>query len=178
MPLSFGPVSVGNPDGLWALLALIPLIILYLIRPKPKVMPIPSLMFFLKSSGARKLNSFLKQITHDWLFLIQLLLLLGLVLTFSNPFSTYQHDVTASNTVIVLDVSASSQTREDGRTRFDLEIAQAKKVLGAKNTIILAKDVPFIALQDASAEDAIKFLNGLQPKSTVSRIGEAVILAG
>jgi len=178
MALSFGPISIGNPSGLWALLALVPLIILYLIRPKPKVMQIPSLMFFLKSSGARKLTSFLKQITHDWLFLIQLLLLLGLALTFSHPFTTYQHDVTAANTVIVLDVSASSQVREGSRTRFDLEVAQAKKVLGAKNTIILAKDVPFIALQDASAEEAVKFLNSLKPRETISKIGEAVILAG
>src|SRR3972149_11564374 len=150
MPVSFGPISVGNPSGLWALLALVPLIILYLIRPKPKVMPSPSLMFFLKSSGTRKLTSFLKQITHDWLFLIQLLLLLGLALTFSEPFTTYDHDVTSSNTVIVLDVSASMQAKEGSRTRFDLGVAQAKKVLGAKNSIILAKDAPFIAVQDAS----------------------------
>ncbi len=178
MALSLGPISVGNPSGLWALLALIPLIILYLIRPKPKVLPIPSLMFFLKSSGARKLTSFLKQITHDWLFLIQLLLLLGLALTFAHPYTKYQHDVTASNTVIVLDVSASSQVEEGSKTRFDLAVAQAKKVLGNKNTIILAKDVPFIALQDASAAETSKFLNSLKPRETVSKIGEAVILAG
>lgn len=178
MPLSLGPINIGNPGGLWALLFLVPLIILYLIRPKPKLLAIPSLMFFLKSSGIRRLNSFLKQITHDWLFLIQLLLLLGLVLTFAHPFTKYQHDVTASNTVIVLDVSASSQAAEGSRSRFDLSIAQTKKVLGSKNTIILAKDVPFIVLQDASAEDASKFLNSLTPKSTISRIGEAVILAG
>jgi hypothetical protein len=175
---TFGPFNIGNPEGLWALLALVPLILLYLIRPKPKVMPIPSLMFFLKSSGARKLNSFLKQITRDWLFLIQLLLLLGLALTFAQPFTKYQHDVTASNTVIVLDVSASSQVEEGSKTRFELGVAQTKKVLGSKNTIILAKDTPFIALQDASAESASKFLNGLKPKETPSKIGEAIILAG
>lgn len=176
--VTFGPFSVGNPEGLWALLALVPLILLYLIRPKPKVMPIPSLMFFLKSSGARKLNSFLKQITRDWLFLIQLLLLLGLALTFAQPYTKYQHDVTASNTVIVLDISASSQVEEGSKTRFELSVTQAKKVLGSKNTIILAKDTPFIALQDASAESASKFLNGLKPRETPSKIGEAIILAG
>ncbi len=178
MPVSFGPMSIGNPEGLWALLALVPLIILYLIRPKPKVMPIPSLMFFLKSSGARKLTSFLKQITHDWLFLIQLLLLLGLALTFSEPFTNYDHDVTASNTVIVLDVSASMQTKEDGRTRFDLAVSQAKKVVGSKNSIILAKDAPFIAVQDVSGEEAAKFLNNLQPRATETKLGEAIIAAG
>jgi len=178
MPVSLGPMNIGNPEGLWALLALVPLIILYLIRPKPKVLPIPSLMFFLKSSGARKLTSFLKQITHDWLFIIQLLLLLGLALTFSEPFTKYEHDVTASNTVIVLDVSASMQAKEDGRTRFDLAVSQAKKVLGAKNTIILAKDAPFIALQDATGEEAVKFLNNLRPRATPTKLGEAIIVAG
>jgi hypothetical protein len=178
MALSFGPVNIGNSSGLWALLALVPLIILYLIRPKPKRMAIPSLMFFMRSSGARKLTSFLKQITRDWLFLIQLILLLALVLTFSEPFTNYQHDVTATNTVIVIDVSASSWTAEGSRTRFDLAIAQAKKVLGSKNTIILAKGVPFIALQDATSQETTKFLNSLAPRQTVSRIGEAVILAG
>ena len=108
MALSLGPINIGNPSGLWALLALVPLIILYLIRPKPKTMAIPSLMFFLKASGSRKMTSFLKQITHDWLFLIQLLLLLGLALTFANPFHTFEHDVTAANTVLVLEYSLYS----------------------------------------------------------------------
>ncbi len=178
MALSLGPVSFGNPSGLWALLGLVPLIILYLIRPRPKQVQIPSLMFFLKSTGTRKLSSFLRHFTKDWLFLIQLFALLALSLTFSEPVTKYQHDITASNTVIVLDASASSQTQEGIRTRFALEVAEAKKVLGQKNTVILAKDAPFLALKDATPEETTRFLNALSPKSTVSRIGEAVILAG
>lgn len=176
--VSFGPVSIGNPVGLYALLSIIPLIILYLIRPKPKPISVPSLMFFMHSTGARKLTSFLKQVTHDWLFLIQLIALLAMALTFSQPYTVYEHDITSSNTVIVLDVSASSQTFENGRTRFDLSVAEAKKLLGAKNTIILAKDVPQIGIQDASSNEASKYLNSLQPKDTISKIGEAMILAG
>src|SRR3989344_2946898 len=172
------PFQVANPQGLYALAALIPLILLYLIRPRPQPLAIPSLMFFLKSSGSRRLTSFLKQITNDWLFLIQLLFLAGLALTFANPFNTYQHDVTASNTVIVIDVSASSQVVEGTRTRFDIAIAKAKDVLGSKNTIILAKDIPYIALQDASADDTARFLSGLTPKATSTKLGEAIILAG
>ncbi len=172
------PFELANPAGLYALLALVPLILLYLIRPRPKQMNIPSLMFFLHSSGSKRLTSFLQHITHDWLFLIQLILLLALALTWSQPFSTYQHDITASNTVIVLDVSASMQTEENGGTRFDYAVSAAKKVLGSKNTIILAKDTPYLALQDASADDAIRFLNALEPRETTSRIGEAIIMAG
>lgn len=178
MALSFGPLNIGNPGGLWALIALVPLILLYLIRPRPKQMNIPSLMFFMASSGSRKLTSFLKQMTHDWLFLIQLLALLALCLTFAQPFTNYQHDVTASNTVIVLDVSASSQVVEGSRTRFDLAVAQARRVLGSTNSIVLAKEVPFMALQDATADEATKYLNQLRPLASGSHIGEAIILAG
>lgn len=163
---------------MWALLALVPLILLYLIRPRPKKMAIPSLMFFMRSSGAKKLTSFLKHMTHDWLFLIQLVALLALALTFSDPFTTYQHDVTAANTVVVLDVSASSQAREGGKTRFEAAVDKAKDVLGAQNSIVLAKDTPFMAVQDAPREEAVKFLNSVQPRETVSRVGEAIILAG
>src|ERR1041385_5483936 len=129
-------VSIGNSAGLWALLALVPLVILYLIRPKPKNLAIPSLMFFIKSSGARRLTSFLKTLTRDWLFLIQLLLLGALALTFANPFTTYQHDITATNTVIVLDASASMQTQEGTSTRFDIAVSKARSLLGSKNTVI------------------------------------------
>lgn len=178
MALTLGPITIGNPQGLWALLALVPLILLYLIRPRPKQLQIPSLMFFMKSSGARKLTSFLKQFTKDWLFLIQLLLLLALALTFADPFNMYQHDVTASNTVVVLDVSGSMQAKVGSSTRFDLAVSQAKKVLGSKNTIILAKETPFIAVQDVAPDEAMKYLASAAPTESTSKIGEAVILAG
>ncbi|PIN74441.1 hypothetical protein COV18_07355 [Candidatus Woesearchaeota archaeon CG10_big_fil_rev_8_21_14_0_10_37_12] len=172
------PFSVGNPGGLWALLALVPLIILYLVRPKPKHMAIPSLMFFMKSTGSKRLTSFLRTLTRDWLFLIQLLCVAALALSFAGVYTSYQHDVTAAHTVLVIDVSASSQVNEGGTTRFNIAVSKAKDFLGAKNTVILAKDVPFIALKDAGQREALKFLNSLQPRETPSRIGEAIILAG
>lgn len=171
-------INVDNFAGLWALLALVPLIVMYLIRPKPTTMNIPSLMFFVQSSGSRKLTSFLRQITRDWLFLIQLLLLGAVALSFAEPYTTYDYDITASNTVIVLDVSASSQVSEGIGTRFSHGVSEARKRLGSSNTIILAKDVPYIALQDATSDEASKFLNSLQPRETVSKVGDAMILGG
>lgn len=167
-----------NPSGLWGLAALLPLILLYLIRPKPTVMAIPSLMFFMRSSGRNKLTSFLKQFIRDLLFLLQLLTLLALILTLAKPFTTYTHDVTAQNTVIVLDVSASSQVQEGTRTRFNIGLDKATDVLGSKNTIILAKDVPLIGIKDATYQEARDYLTNLNPLDTTTRLGEAIILAG
>jgi hypothetical protein len=174
----FGIVEIGNSAGIWALSLLIPLIIIYLIRPRPKQMTIPSLMFFMKSSGATKLTSFLRQFLRDWLFLIQLLIIFLLASTLAQPYSNYEHDITSENTVIIIDVSASSQTKEDGKTRFDIAIDKARSLLGSKNTVILAKDVAQIGVQDADVPDTIEYLNALRPKDTTSRIGDAVILGG
>ena len=171
-------INLGNPAGIWALLSLVPLIILYLIRPRPKEITIPSLMFFFKTTGANKLTSFLKQFTKDWLFLIQLLIVALLALTVAKPFTTYQHDITAENTVIVIDVSASMQTKEESTTRFDLAVKKARTLLGGKNSVILAKDVPQIGIKDASASDTLEYLNKILPTESGSRIGDSIILAG
>lgn len=176
--LSLGPLKLANPEGLWAFLSVLPLILLYLVRPRPKPIKIPSLMFYMKAQGAKKLTSFFRQITKDWLFLLQMLIVILLAFTFVEPLSTYQHDVTASNTVIVLDASASMQAEEGARTRFSISVNKAKNMVGAKNTIILAKDVPYIALQDGTSMEAIKYLDTIEPYGTESQIGEAIILAG
>ncbi len=172
------PVFFENITGLWALASLVPLILLYLIRPKPKLMAIPSIMFFMKSTGAHKLTSFLKQFITDLLFLVQLLVLLSLAFVLAKPYSTYSHDVTAKNTIIVLDVSASSQVKEAGTTRFEVSRKKALEVLSSKNTVILAKDIPLIGIKDSSYSEAKDYIEDLEPKDTQTRLGEAVILAG
>jgi hypothetical protein len=171
-------VEIGRGVGLWALLSLVPLILLYLIRPKPKQMTIPSLMFFMKASGATKLTSFLRQFLRDWLFIMQFLILFLLASTLAQPYVEYLHDITAENTVFVIDVSASAQVKENGHTRFDIAVDKARSLLGGRNTVILAKDVAQIGIQDADAPDTIEYLNALTPKDTASRIGDAVILGG
>jgi len=178
MPFSFAGLTFPSNLGFYGLLSLIPLIILYLIRPKPKFMQVPSLMFFMKMTGANKLTSFLKQITKDWLFLVQLLLLLLLALALFQPYSFYTHDITSSNTVLVIDVSASMQLKESGTTRFAKAVSKAKDLIGTRNTIILAKQVPFIGAKDASSTTARDYLSTLKPTESTTRLGDAILLAG
>ncbi len=171
-------IALGSVIALGALGFLIPLIIIYLIRPNPIVMEIPSLMFLMKYTGRTKLSSFLKQFIRDWLFVIQLLIFLLLIFSLTKPFMTYEYDISAQNTVIVLDASASMQAKEGSYTRFEEAISKAKSVLGAKNTVILAKEIPAIGIKDASANDVIKYLHTIKPTDSLSRIGDSIILAG
>ena len=167
-----------NSIGLLALLSLIPLIILYLIKPKPKEIQVPSLMFFIKLAGSNIKSSFLRNILRDWLFILQFLAILLLALTFAEPYIAYEKEVIGENLAIVVDVSASSQVKENGKTRFDLAIEGIEKVLGNKNNLILAKSTPFFALREKSKNEVLDYLRKLKPTESRSKIGDAIVLAG
>src|SRR3989344_2720251 len=167
-----------NSIGLLALLSLIPLIILYLIKPKPKEIQVPSLMFFIKLAGSNIKSSFLRNILRDWLFILQFLAILLLALTFAEPYIAYEKEVIGENLAIVVDVSASSQVKENGKTRFDLAIDNTEKVLGNKNNLILAKSTPFFALREKSKNEILDYLRKLKPTESRSKIGDAIVLAG
>ncbi|MBD3318377.1 hypothetical protein GF342_00540 [Candidatus Woesearchaeota archaeon] len=178
MVVQLGSIIVGNELGLYAFLALIPFFIIYLIRPRPKQLNVPSLMFLMKQSGITRFTSFLRNFVKDWLFLIQLIGLLALIGILLSPFFYYDHDITAQNTVIVIDASASAQVKEGSSTRFDIAVSKAKESLGQRNTIILAKEVPLIGVKDVSSSQALEYLDDIVPRDTTTRLGDAIILAG
>ncbi|MBI2130041.1 BatA domain-containing protein [Candidatus Woesearchaeota archaeon] len=171
-------IQIGYMLGLWALLFLAPFIVLYLIRPKPKEMNIPSLMFFMRQSKMSRITSFFKTFIRDLIFLMQLIVLASLAFSIAQPYKMYSHDVSSENTVFVIDVSASSKSVEDSKLIFDKIIEKAQSLIGRRNTVVLAKDAPLVALQDASSGETSDYLKTLKPLGTASKIGDAIILAG
>ena len=176
--MSIGSVIVNNVTGFYALLFLVPFILIYLIKPRPSLMEIPSLMFFLQSERSSSQRSFLKKFVRDWLFWIQLLILLLLIAHLLDPVTKYQEDITAENTVIVFDVSGSSQVKEGGKTRYEIGLKLARDAFGSKSTIILAKGVPKIIAQDVASGDAYDAIRSQPPLATPSALGESIVLAG
>ncbi|MBU1005678.1 MAG: BatA domain-containing protein, partial [Nanoarchaeota archaeon] len=65
-------MGFNNLTGLYALLALIPFILMYLIRPKNFEKVIPSLMFILQEKNKFIKASFLQKLLRNLLLLIQL----------------------------------------------------------------------------------------------------------
>ena len=162
--------------GLLALASLIPFIILYLRKPKPKDRIIPSLMFLLQNRKTSKQYDFLRKLLANLRFLIQLLALIGLSFAIAEPYIRIPYDISLENTVIVLDASASMQA-EEGATRFDQAIKEAKKVLSGKNSIILAENIPLLILEDDDSKTASSILGNLQPKATTTNLGDSMLLA-
>jgi hypothetical protein len=169
-------MQFANPIGLYALLALIPLIILYLMRPKPKNQVIPSLMFLMKDKKNFKKYSFLRKLLRNLLFFLQLLILALLALSVASPYLITTHDIAADNTIIILDVSASMQTKHGLKTRFDNAIEIARQNLKGKISIILAENTPLVILEKGSRDKAVSLLNNLQPKATTTNLGDALLL--
>lgn len=165
------PVQFANQVGLYALLSIIPLIIIYLLRPRPLKIKIPSLMFLMDIEKKKRLNIF-RKFLKDPLFLMQLFVLILASLAIAEPFIIANEERGGGHTVIVLDASASMQA--DGR--FERAVEEANKLLSSKNTVILAENVPLMAVKEVPAGSASDTMKKLKAKATTADISAAIQL--
>jgi hypothetical protein len=164
-----------NPGGLFALLVLIPFLILYLIRPKPRHETVPSLLFVMRDGGKSNINSFFRNFLNDLVFLFQLFALLLLALAIAKPYIEVPRSYLVEQTVLLVDVSGSTHANNDAR--FDEVIAIAKENLGRENTIILIKGSPDVLAERVSASKAQEDLEHLKPTETATGLTDALKLA-
>lgn len=160
-------------QGLAALAGIIPLTIIYLLRPRPKNIILPSLMFVRRISqnllDSRRTLS--KRIT-DPLFYLQLLALIFLSMAIAGPLI---EDVKADaqKVIIIMDSSASMSAPD--------RINEAKSIaierLGQENTITAAESIPVLLAKSLSAKDAETVIDGMEAKHTPSDIPRAILTA-
>jgi hypothetical protein len=166
-------IFFSNTLGLLALASVIPLIILYLLRPKTLDLKVPSLLFFLKREQQRnKLSLLLRKLIRDPLFIIQLLVLILLSLCIAGP---YIADELASSqqTVIVIDNSASMQANG----RLDKAKELAVQNLSNVNSVVWAQNVPILAIHEVDLASTKKII-GLTPQRAVASDLAAAITYG
>ncbi|MBU4139302.1 MAG: VWA domain-containing protein, partial [Euryarchaeota archaeon] len=165
------PIPFANQIGLYALLSIIPLIIIYLLRPRPLKIKIPSLMFLMDIEKKKRLNIF-RKFLKDPLFLMQLFVLILASLAIAEPFFNADEELGGGHTVLIIDASASMQA--DGR--FDGAVEEANKLLSAKNTVILAENVPIMAVKEVPSGSAYDTMKKLKAKATTADISAAMQL--
>lgn len=168
----------NNPDGWWAFLALIPFLIIYLRKPKPIDKIVPSLMFFIKEKGSNKFSSVLYKILRDLIVLLQLLALLGLIFSITEPFVTDLVNAESENTIFVIDVSASMQASDESQTLFERAISDASSLTSGTVTIVLAGNVPLVVLEKGSSGEADRILRTIKAQDTTAALGESMLVAG
>jgi len=160
-----------TPLALAALLSVIPLIIIYMLRPKPAVLSIPSLMFVLKLERERKrVYASLTKIVQDPLFLIQLLMLILLSIAAAGYYYASEEPLSGEHTVLILDTSASMQVE----SRFSDAVGIADGYVSKKNSMILASDTPLLALEGEDASAAEDILGKVKPGAGTADLSAAI----
>ncbi len=177
------PTEFINPWALTAFLLLVPLIILYLLRPKPMNIRISSIMFIMHIEKTKRFSSFLKRFIRDPFLLIQILIISLLILAIANPFFIAKEEQdTKGSVVFIIDASASMQSMDVSPDRFSKSIEIAKEILNGVNeeseiSIILAENIPIVALRDGSRNNAKDILTRLKAADTPSNIGDSILFA-
>lgn len=160
--------------GLYALLALVPLIILYLRRPRPVEKILPSLMFLIREKGIVKEQSFLRNLLRNLLFLLQLLALAALAFAIAEPYISMEGTVFGSHNVIIIDSSASMQAEANGASRFGKAIEEAKNYADGRVSIISAGSTAEVVLENGNKQEAIEALAAMKPKDTTTNLEAAL----
>jgi hypothetical protein len=175
--------NLTNPAAFIGLSLILPIILLYLLKPKPKIVPFPSTMFIRFIEKNKRFTSFLQRFIHDPILVMQIFIISLLVLSLVNPFyTTKQEQRELESVVFIIDASASMQATDVTPNRFESSVATARDVIRDLNendevSIVLAENIPITVTTGRSLEDAWLTLGKLEPADTPSNLGDAIMLA-
>ena len=148
-----------NPDGLWLLLTIPALIIIYLIKSPHEDRAVSSTYIWKLSERFMKKRLPVQRINKFLLFLLQLLMLIIAALMISRPALVSGE---RCEYIVIIDASASMLVEDEkGESRFERAIDEAQKLSksidsGHKFSIILASDNPAYILQGAESRNEVK----------------------
>ncbi|MBT4824512.1 VWA domain-containing protein [Candidatus Woesearchaeota archaeon] len=171
---NFALNHIDNKIGLYALIGIVVMFIIYLIRPKPLHKTIPSLIFLVKDKGKSKKESFFQKLIRDLLLIFHFLLIASLAVAAMQPFFYSEKDISKEHTVLVIDTSASMNADD----LFNKAITKSKSYLEGKTSIILVDNEPFVLLDGGKEEEAFEIINKIKPSHGLSGIGNSILAAG
>ena len=147
-------ISFENPAGLWLLLGIPVLILIWLIRPQHDSRTVSSSYIWRLSDRFMKKRVPVTRLKKWLTFLLQLLLITGAALLAAHP---VWHSGELIDYVAILDASASMQaTTADGQTRWDEAVRQiteqaGETAKGHRISILLAGEDPVWLLQEGTS---------------------------
>lgn len=153
-------MSFLNPAGLWGLLGIPVLILIYIIKPKFQEKLVTS-TFIWKLSQKYKKKSLPWQITNLLLFVVQLITIVAISMILARPVVLTEDG--AAEKIVILDASASMMVEGTGGTRFETakeqicDLADEMESYG-KMTVILAGTESYTLVARSDSERNIKEL--------------------
>ena len=163
-----------TPLGLVALLAVVPIIVLYLVQPDPRRVELPTLRLLLEDDERDASNPLLERLRRSLLLLLQLLVIVALAVALAGPYVTVSESQTVEETVIVLDGSASMGVETGGGTRFSAAVAAARDVTTGTNSVVFAGAESRIVLRSGGTDEVDGTLDDLSVDDTPTDLGAAI----
>jgi hypothetical protein len=125
------PFELLNPAGLWMLSALVPLVVLYILKIKRQRLRVPSTWLWVAAQRDLLAKSPFQRLTPQIPLLLQILAIILLSLALARP-ATRSDAIAGDHLALVIDTSASmSALDESGKTRIEIAKAAAASVVDA-----------------------------------------------
>jgi hypothetical protein len=176
-------VNFLAPAAFWFAVTLPVVAALYLLKRKRVVKLVSSTLLWQKFLADTQANAPFQKLRHHWLLLLQLLLLLLAILALSRPYFA-GHGAATGLRVVILDASASMQSKDEDPSRFEKARAEALGMVdGLKDQeemLVLLAAANTEVKQPATADKAAlrRALEDCRVTDSSTRLTEALKLAG
>jgi hypothetical protein len=166
-----------TPLGLAALAAAIPIVILYLVRPDPRKIRLPTFRFLTEDRREDQSNPVFERLKRSALLLLQLLAILLFATALATPYVPVSESSTVEETVLVVDASASMTVQSGGETRFARAVAEAETAVTGTTSVVVAGANPTVELRGGPPDEARSVLSGLSPTAAPGDLRSAISTA-
>lgn len=147
-----------SPEAFAFLAALPVVVVFYLLKRKRVVKLVSSTVLWQKFLAETQASSPFQRLRHNWLLVLQLLLLLLVILALTRPFFAGDSKLSRLR-VVILDASASMQSRDENPSRFEQARAQALKwvdsLQDADQMVVIQSGATTEVKQSATSSKAI-----------------------
>ena len=164
-------------------LGLIPLVILlYLLKLRRTRVVVSSTLLWMRSLQDLTANAPFQRLRKNLLLLLQILVLFTLAVGVARPF-VRSEGVAGETLCVLIDRSASMQTREEGASRLDLAKGEALELVNDMERGDKMMLVTFAETSDVLCEltaDRVRLrrlIEGIEPSDTRTRLHDAMLVA-
>ncbi|PSP78884.1 hypothetical protein BRC88_09745 [Halobacteriales archaeon QS_4_69_225] len=166
-----------SPLGLAALLFAVPIVVLYLIRPDPDRVELPTFRFLASEKRQRATSPYLERLSRSLLLLLQLLAVVLVALSLAAPYVLVAERTTVEETVIVVDSSASMATTDGGESRFAAAVDAAEGAVTSTTSVVTTAGSGEVVARRATPATARDALSRVEPTGAPGDLRGAVTQA-
>jgi len=171
-----------SPAAFWFAATLPVVVVFYLLKRRRVIKLVSSTLLWKKFLADTQANAPFQRLRHNWLLVLQLLLLILAILALSRPYWA-GHATTSGLRVVILDASASMQSTDVAPSRFEKARAEALHLVDTlkdqEQMLILLAAGNTTVKQSATDDKSVlrRAIQSCQVTDSTTRLIEALKLA-